>query len=63
LSIDNAHQVKSAGNKFIARKITWDHMHKNNEITNYEFIDGEQLLIDFWKSVKSILANYDIFIA
>ena len=61
--IDNAHQIKQTGKRFIARKVTWDHVHKNNEIINYEFIDCEQLLLDYWKSVKTILANYDIFIA
>jgi hypothetical protein len=60
--IDNAHQVKTSGNKYTAKKITWDHIHKNNQVSNYEFKDCEILLIDFWEAVKSILATYDIFI-
>lgn len=61
--IDNAHSVKAKGNIYIARKVTWDHVHKNDQILNYEFVDAEQLLIDFWQSVKTILAAYNILIA
>ena len=55
LGFDNAHTFKPKKNRYIARKITWDHKHKMERIRPYEFESASRLLDDFWKDVEEIL--------
>jgi len=48
LDFDNAHLYKPKRRKYGARKVTWDHLHKIEEIHSYEFESASQLLEDFW---------------
>lgn len=52
LGYDNAHAVKPKRKCFHARKITWDHMHKMEVVSGYEFTSAVQLLEDFWKEAN-----------
>ncbi len=56
--LDNAHGGKFAKNRYISRKIEWDHMHKFNRVYDYTFVDCEQLLNHYWENVKLILAKH-----
>jgi len=51
IGFDNAHGVKPNRKKFGAKKTSWDHKHKRNIITQYEFNDASQLLEDFWAEI------------
>jgi len=55
IGFDNAHTFKPKKNKYGARKITWDHKHKMEKVSSYEFESASQLIEDFWKDVKEIL--------
>lgn len=55
LGFDNAHGCKPKKKKYGAQKITWDHKHKRNEISPYEFESAGQLLEDFWVAVDKLL--------
>lgn len=57
LGFDNAHGIKPKKGKLGARKITWDHKHKNDQVEFYEFQSASQLLEDFFKAVDEITAN------
>jgi len=46
--IDNAHAIKLKKKKYGAKITTWDHMHKQTKVINYEFSDAGQLMSDFW---------------
>ncbi len=48
---DNAHSFKSS-KKYGARKSSYDHIHKQTDISAYEFESALQLLEDFWESVE-----------
>ena len=52
LGYDNAHAVKTKRKGFHARKITWDHRHKMERVTEYQFTSAGQLLEDFWKEAN-----------
>jgi len=52
LGYDNAHAVKTKKRGFHARKTTWDHKHKMEMVTEYQFTAAGQLLEDFWKEVN-----------
>jgi len=53
---DNAHGVKRKGRiKYTARKISWDHKHHQDTVTEYHFKSASQLLDDFWKNVDGIV--------
>lgn len=55
LGYDNAHGCsKPKRKKFGARKVTWDHVHKREQILPYEYESAAQLLIDFWEEVDKI---------
>lgn len=58
--IDNSHGGKFSGSKHTHRKVEWDHMHKNEKITYYDFENSEKLMVDFWENVKTILAIYEV---
>jgi len=57
LGFDNAHAFKPKKKKYGARKITWDHKHKINKVSPYEFESASQLLEDFWAAVDEILKS------
>ena len=39
----------------VGRKITWDHVHKIEDIFPYEFESAGDLLMDFWAAVDEAL--------
>ena len=56
--LDNAHAIKKRGRrprKYSGRIITWDHVHKQENIERYLFSSASQLLDDFWKGVNEII--------
>ena len=55
LGFDNAHAIRPARKCFGARKITWDHKHKRDTISPYEYESASQLLEDFWHEVERIM--------
>jgi hypothetical protein len=55
VGFDNAHTFKPKKNKYMARKITWDHKHKMEKVHPYEFELASRLIEDFWKDVEKIL--------
>lgn len=60
LGYDNAHAIKPKRKKYGARKITWDHNHREEKVQPYEFENAGQLLVDFWDAVDSyIKGTYD----
>jgi hypothetical protein len=38
--------------RYQARKLTWDHVHKQNRSYPYEFDSAAQLIEDFWNTVE-----------
>ena len=48
LGYDNAHAAQTKRKGYHARKITWDHKHKMEQVAEYEFTSAGQLLEDFW---------------
>lgn len=52
LGYDNAHGVKPRKKGFRARKTTWDHLHRMELVTDYDFSSAAQLLEDFWREVN-----------
>ncbi len=57
LGFDNAHAVRPARKGYAARKITWDHKHKRDKISPYEYETAIQLLEDFWREVEKIMGR------
>ncbi|MBL7178137.1 MAG: hypothetical protein ISS66_20120 [Desulfobacteraceae bacterium] len=55
LGFDNAHAFKPKKKKYGARKITWDHKHKRDKISPYEYESASQLLKEFWAAVEEII--------
>lgn len=57
MGFDNAHAVKSRKKGKHQGRRTYDHRHRNStdEGIPYEFIDGHQLLKDFWLEVDKAL--------
>ncbi|PCF94094.1 hypothetical protein CPA45_19145 [Vreelandella nigrificans] len=56
LGYDNAHAIKPKRRNFAAKKKTWDHKHKMENVEDYEFESAGKLLEDFWNEVENILA-------
>ena len=54
LGFDNAHAIRPARKGYGARKIIWDHKHKREKISPYEYESASQLLGDFWREVEQI---------
>lgn len=56
IGYDNKHQhrAKTKRKKYGGRKITFDHKHKLENVTSYEYESASQLLIDFWNDVQKI---------
>ncbi|OQY60600.1 MAG: hypothetical protein B6245_00810 [Desulfobacteraceae bacterium 4572_88] len=57
LGFDNAHGVKPKKRKYGARKVTWDHRHRQTEVFPYEYESAGQLLEDFWSAVEQIIGK------
>jgi len=55
LGFDNAHAVRPSRKGYGARKITWDHKHKCDKISPYDYASASQLLEDFWCDVEQII--------
>ena len=55
IGFDNAHAYKPERKKYGAYKITWDHKHRQEKISPYEYESASQLLEDFWKEVEQII--------
>jgi hypothetical protein len=57
LGYDNAHTVKTKGNKFSGQRLPFDHKHRHvaDTVVPYEFKDAHQLLSDFFTEVDSVL--------
>jgi len=55
LGYDNAHSYKPKQAKFGAKKVTYDHIHKKDDIFPYEFENSGQLMEDFWNDVSKII--------
>jgi len=53
--IDNAHGFKPKRKRYGAKKIAWDHQHRNEKVLSYEFESPEGLLTDFWNEVDKLL--------
>ena len=56
LGFDNAHAI-SVRKGYGARKITWDHKHKREKISPYEYESASQLLEDFWHEAEWIMEH------
>jgi hypothetical protein len=52
---DNAHHYLPKRKRHKAKKITWDHIHKREVVSSYEFDTASQLLEDFWNTVNDFL--------
>ena len=57
LGFDNAHAIQPARKGYGARKITWDHKHKCDKVSHYEYVSASQLLEDFWRDVERIMGK------
>ena len=57
MGFDNAHAVKSRKKRKYQGRKTYDHRHRHaaDEAVPYEFVDGHQLLKDFWLEVDIAL--------
>ncbi len=55
--IDNAHGFKPIRKRYGAKKVAWDHQHKQERVLAYEFESPAMLLTYFWKEVDKILAR------
>ena len=55
LGFDNAHAHKPKKKRWGAQKITWDHKHRKEDVSPYEFESASQLLEDFWLAVEEII--------
>ncbi|AJF08275.1 toxin-antitoxin system TumE family protein [Geoalkalibacter subterraneus] len=56
LGFDNAHGYDFGGrNRYRARKVTWDHIHREDRVEEYEFASAAQLLEDFWREAREII--------
>ena len=57
MGFDNAHAIRPARKGYSARKITWDHKHKRDKISPYEYESASQLLEDFWREAERIMGR------
>jgi hypothetical protein len=57
LGYDNAHaiDVRSGPSNRSARPATFDHVHRGERVAPYAFRSPEDLLVDFWRDVETIL--------
>ena len=52
IGYDNAHDALPKTKKYRAKKVAWDHIHKQSKVFAYEFDTASQLITDFWKTVN-----------
>ena len=52
-----AHAIRPAKKGFAARKITWDHRHKREKRSPYDYESAGQLLEDFWREAERIMGE------
>jgi len=57
IGFDNAHAFKPKRKRFGARKVSWDHLHREGSISPYEYKSAGQLQEDFWKAVETYLKD------
>ncbi len=57
VGFDNAHAIKPKRKKYGARKMTWDHKHRQEKVFSYEFETAGQLLEHFWEAVEAYLGE------
>jgi hypothetical protein len=57
LGFDNAHAVRPTRKGYAARKITWDHRHKCEKVSPYDYESASRLLEDFWREVELIMGE------
>jgi len=55
IGFDNAHAYRPERKKYGAHKITWDHKHRREKISQYEYESASHLPEDFWKEVEQII--------
>ena len=56
VGFDNAHGYSHPRrNKYSGKKVTWDHKHNMEVVTQYEFESAAQLIEDFWNEVDKIV--------
>lgn len=57
VGFDNAHgfSPKSKRKKFGCRKVTWDHKHHCEKVSQYDFESAAQLIEDFWEEIDRIV--------
>jgi hypothetical protein len=55
LGYDNAHAMKTKKKGYGARKVTWDHVHRIDVVTPYEYESAAKLLEDFWNEANAIM--------
>ena len=62
LGYDNAHAVKPKKFKHAGRIMAYDHKHRHvsDHGVPYEFVDAQQLLIDFFADVDRLLLEIKI---
>lgn len=58
LGYDNAHSFKTS-QKFKAKKLSYDHVHKKTDVFPYEFESASTLMQDFWRSVEFYMEQYE----
>jgi hypothetical protein len=47
--------VQTAKKGYGARKITWNHKHKCDKVSPYQYATASQLQEDFWREVEIIM--------
>jgi hypothetical protein len=57
MGFDNAHYHKPKRKKYGAIRVTWDHRHKAEVVSRYEFESASQLLVDFWEEAEKIMED------
>ena len=59
---DNAHAVDQPGGRFVKGKVAYDHWHRSEGDPGrpYAFTTAMQLLDDFWREVKRLMAEKGI---
>jgi len=51
LGYDNAHAIKPKRKKYGAKRMLWDHIHKEQSVKPYEYENAGELLENFWDDV------------
>ena len=54
---DNAHAIKPGRKRFHGTRVVWDHKHKYEQVSPYEFESALNLMEDFWKDVNDVIGR------